>query len=1570
MDIVYWVYMSVRFVFIFVFIITLCSVFVVSFSVMTLTDAQSSVDCAKKASWVTYVPMRLGHRNPRVLCLQKYLNKLGYRVARSHIRETSTVTVGTLAALSRFQQGRGITDTGYLDPNTLQEIRRTHNLEAPGRINAEVRNSADYPNHNVVAIGWANPQVRDHLGKVVNADVGHYILETYDDGNCSGTPKKEAITESTLLSAKPLTSIIILHPVLYPIPRAAEPQQKSYRVYGVSNNRAGKKNSCFSLTLPKYTATATTTQDTTPPILTLVSQNPPAFTIKTSEAGTLADDCTTAPAARVSAGDIDLNFTSLRDGIHTCTISVTDAVGNRASLTLPTFTKGDTADTDCTTNTPACTFFNKHIGVFRRSDMHEHFPKVLRDVFDDKDLRESWHPIAVESYLDSPFGLSGLLRDEDTAETKESLKIFMGLLSAKDDVRSMFRDFSDDTFFTILQNSDSLEGLARLIMEIPESERTAPLFDSTPVNLKNCTTNTPACTFFNKHIGVFRRSDMHEHFPKVLRDVFDDKDLRESWHPIAVESYLDSPFGLSGLLRDEDTAETKESLKIFMGLLSAKDDVRSMFRDFSDDTFFTILQSSDSLEGLASHIEGSAQGDTATPDPEPQDTTATDCTTDTPACKLFKKYYDLFRRRDVHEHFPRVLRGLKRAEVQTELNTIIINNFANSPKAILKLDPDIDNSIVILLTVNKNFQAVFKDDDFVERGTHLIFQDPDQVDELISLVEAIPNKDLIEPSSVLDSTLINLAPCSTNTPACKLFNKYRNLFRRQDMHEHFPRVLRGLKRAEVQTELNTIIINNFANSPKAILKLDPDIDNSIVILLTVNKNFQAVFKDDDFVERGTHLIFQDPDQVDELISYIEGTATASQDTTCTTNTPACKLFNKHIEVFKRQDVQDSFPAVLSLFTTGRLKELAPTFTGISNLSPFLIVNGALGQGLSDKQRYAFIALSTADPGPFRTMLYDSEIDYGLRTIIRNPAYTNELITLINAIPEDEMIPIEPYFNPSKRNLARCTTNTPACKLFNKHIEVFKRQDVQDSFPAVLSLFTTGRLKELAPTFTGISNLSPFLIVNGALGQGLSDKQRYAFIALSTADPGPFRTMLYDSEIDYGLRTIIRNPAYTNELISYIQGTATALQDTTAPVVSISPADGVTVTDADTNIVLTFSEPIRRNSTKAPFNNNTVKNIITIQPNIRYRAELNGNKDTVTINPNDALPSGTISVSINNNYYDAAGNRGTATSVTFTVGGTAAPQSAGLPPAGSPAAVIIQKHRAIIETNPEDLLEDSYMNTKQALAIYFRAARGLYKARGAYDIVQFGHTPYQWLNIILSGAEAQNLPNWEQAKKTLLFMYGNSDAFRKWLFSDDTNRGLFSSPSLEGLAAVPIQRDLWNMYPNWEEPPANLNYMIEWLQSGRTLPAGSPAAVIIQKHRAIIETNPEDLLEDSYMNTKQALAIYFRAARGLYKARGAYDIVQFGHTPYQWLNIILSGAEAQNLPNWEQAKKTLLFMYGNSDAFRKWLFSDDTNRGLFSSPLRLRERLAPSDYRELQKLYPNWEEPPANLDYMIEWLQNN
>ena len=120
----------------------------------------------------------------------------------------------------------------------------------------------------------------------------------------------------------------------------------------------------------------------------------------------------------------------------------------------------------------------------------------------------------------------------------------------------------------------------------------------------------------------------------------------------------------------------------------------------------------------------------------------------------------------------------------------------------------------------------------------------------------------------------------------------------------------------------------------------------------------------------------------------------------------------------------------------------------------------------------------------------------------------------------------------------------------------------------------------------------------------------------------------------------------------------AAADTTGPAApAFDPADGVTVTDAATNITLTFAEAIKKDSDGADFANADLASILTLKTtsvsgtDIPYAASINTAKTVITINPTSNLADGNVYVAVTDGYYDANGNQGEAANATFTVDAT-------------------------------------------------------------------------------------------------------------------------------------------------------------------------------------------------------------------------------------------------------------------------------------------------------------------------------
>ena len=104
-----------------------------------------------------------------------------------------------------------------------------------------------------------------------------------------------------------------------------------------------------------------------------------------------------------------------------------------------------------------------------------------------------------------------------------------------------------------------------------------------------------------------------------------------------------------------------------------------------------------------------------------------------PVEAVFDRYSETFRHPDVHGYFPDVLRAFKNPDIQNVLNAVVINHFVREPGYIRAFYPDIDESLITLLTTDNGFRALFEDEAFQD-----VLQDPTELDALVRLIEAQP----------------------------------------------------------------------------------------------------------------------------------------------------------------------------------------------------------------------------------------------------------------------------------------------------------------------------------------------------------------------------------------------------------------------------------------------------------------------------------------------------------------------------------------------------------------------------------------------------------------------------------------------------------------------------------------------------------------------------------------------------------------------------------------------------------------------------------------------------------------
>ena len=122
--------------------------------------------------------------------------------------------------------------------------------------------------------------------------------------------------------------------------------------------------------------------------------------------------------------------------------------------------------------------------------------------------------------------------------------------------------------------------------------------------------------------------------------------------------------------------------------------------------------------------------------------------------------------------------------------------------------------------------------------------------------------------------------------------------------------------------------------------------------------------------------------------------------------------------------------------------------------------------------------------------------------------------------------------------------------------------------------------------------------------------------------------------------------------------ATFTVDTMGPATpTFEPQNAATVTNASTNITITFTEAIKADGSGTDFTNASIDDILVLKQtdasgtNIGYSATIDSNKRVITIDPTSNLSDGVVYVGVTDGHYDVHGNQGGAANITFTVDST-------------------------------------------------------------------------------------------------------------------------------------------------------------------------------------------------------------------------------------------------------------------------------------------------------------------------------
>ncbi|MCY4393973.1 MAG: hypothetical protein OXC10_02430, partial [Rhodospirillaceae bacterium] len=171
------------------------------------------------------------------------------------------------------------------------------------------------------------------------------------------------------------------------------------------------------------------------------------------------------------------------------------------------------------------------------------------------------------------------------------------------------------------------------------------------------------------------------------------------------------------------------------------------------------------------------------------------------------------------------------------------------------------------------------------------------------------------------------------------------------------------------------------------------------------------------------------------------------------------------------------------------------------------------------------------------------------------------------------------------------------------------------------------------------------------GPDTSKTQNLTVTILNDADREPAETIVL--RIAPADETVDDLGDYYARHASGSRATLTVTNDD-VPLPGFGPDGSVTVTDAETDITLTFAVPVKKDADGGDFSGADLANVLTLRTTnasgtaLPFTATINQARTAITIDPASSLPDGQVYAAISNGYHDAVGNRGRAASVTFTV----------------------------------------------------------------------------------------------------------------------------------------------------------------------------------------------------------------------------------------------------------------------------------------------------------------------------------
>ncbi len=199
--------------------------------------------------------------------------------------------------------------------------------------------------------------------------------------------------------------------------------------------------------------------------------------------------------------------------------------------------------------------------------------------------------------------------------------------------------------------------------------------------------------------------------------------------------------------------------------------------------------------------------------------------------KVYEKYQTLFQREDIKELLPIVLVEIKKPENQKLLTPETIELILDMPDLLKTFVPDIDDKFITLLKEDQEIQTFLRDPD-----VQTLLQDTVAIEELEALLEV---------------NLLSLAE--------RIIERYRDLFKREDIQKYLPTVLAEIKKPYIQKLLLPETIALVVEAPDLLKSFLPEIEDEFITLLKEDAEVKTFINDPD-----VQLLLQNPEAIDEL----------------------------------------------------------------------------------------------------------------------------------------------------------------------------------------------------------------------------------------------------------------------------------------------------------------------------------------------------------------------------------------------------------------------------------------------------------------------------------------------------------------------------------------------------------------------------------------------------------------------------------------------------------------------------------------------------------------------------------